>query len=324
MKARRVAVLFALAVTLGAQTPGMDLDTIRSRALRYAQLSPASRAQAIGEDLGYAGLHPEAMPGGHLLVRFSGPHLGEDPDVIAVPLDWPDRQEAGARAVATLAELARVLRTRHFRPQHGLWLLWANFGSEGMNGLLASQAHQGKLLAHLLILEGGWTGLSTASEGRLAMELQFPAVGARPEALKELMAPAPGVRMELSSLPDPSRGGRGLLAELFTADPAAFRGLEASLRSAATQAGATAMGVRESLGPASLQGGATHPLAAWVAAQARMALGAAPAPVGPRGGAMAATLARGVPTVALGLGAFEGARPADLVLQLAEGMQDLP
>lgn len=319
---RRLAAVPALglALTLAAQQPGLDLDALRSRALRYAQLAPAARVQTLGADMSYLGLKPESLPGGHFLVRFSGPHLGEDPDVLAVPLDWPDGQDAGARAAATLVELARVLQARHFRPRHGVWLLWSNLGTEGMNALLMSQEHQGKRLAHLIVLEGGWEGIATASEGRLAMELQFPAPGPALESLQTLLAPPPGVRLAVAPLP----GGKSLLADFRTADLNTFKGLEPSLRASATRAGATAMGVRESLPPAVLPGGMGHPLAAWASAQVQRVLAAPPVPAAPRGGAMCAALARGVPGVALGLGVFDGARPADLTLRLAEGMQELP
>lgn len=315
---RRLLAL-PLALALAGQEASLDLDAIRSRSQRYAALAPASRAAQVGEDLAYLGLHPDPLPGGHFIVRFPSPHIGEDPDVLAVPLDWAEGEGAGARAAASLVELAKVLKTRHFRPKHVLWLLWSNQGPAGMEGLIQSQEHQNKKLAHLLFVQGGWEGLVTASEGRLLMELGFGAAAPAPEAFRSMLAPSPGVAVKV----EPSPSGN-LMVELRSADATAFRGLEAMVRAAGLKAGAKAMGVREALPPAGLQGGAAHPLALLASAQAQRVLGKAPEAAPPQAGALAVLLARGVPSLALGLGVSEGSRPAELMRQLAEGLQDLP
>ena len=313
-----------LALALSGQSAVMDLDAIRSRAQRYAGLAPAARAEILGQDLSYAGLHPEPLPGGHFLIRFPGPHLGEDPDVIAVPLDWAKEDASGARASAALVDLARVLKTRHFRPRHVLWLLWANEGGAGMEALIQSQEHQGKLLAHVLLLEGGWEGLATASEGLLALDLGFGETAPAPDAFRAALTVPAGVDLKVERPAKASPAGAGLSVLCRTSDAVAFAGLQDMIKAAVLKAGGKTVTVRESIPPGQLPGGPSHPLAVLAVEQGRRAFGAAPGPAGARSGALAVLLAHRIPALAMGLGPFEGARPADLLEDLATELQNLP
>jgi hypothetical protein len=315
----RLLLPLVCAASLAAQGPGLDLGALRSRAQRFAGLAPEARAEVLGQELAYAGLHPEPLPGGHFIIRFPGPHLGEDPDVLAVPLDWAPGDASGARAAAALVELANALKLRHYRPKHVLWLLWAHHGPEGLEALIQSQEHQNKLLAHVVLMEGGWEGLATASEGSLAVNLAFDGNAPAPEAFSASLGTPPQATAKV----DPA-GPAGLSVELRSADLSTFRSLEPLVRTAGLKAGAKAFTLRFNVPPAPLQGGATHPLAALVADETRRTLGAAPAAAPPQAGRLALLLARGVPSVALGLGVFEGGRPAELMDAVVEAMQDLP
>ncbi|HJW09822.1 MAG TPA: hypothetical protein VJ483_09320 [Holophagaceae bacterium] len=317
-----LALTFALA--LAGQEAGLDMDAARSRAVRYTAATQASRVEMLGQELNYAGLHPEPLPGGHFIVRFPGPHLGEDPDILAVPLDWSKEAAAGGgRAAATLVELARTLKARHFRPKHVLWLMWANEGGEGMEALIQSQEHQGKRLAHVILLEGGWEGLATRGEGTLALDLGFEDPIPDPETFRASLTLPPGVTATVARQPK-GAAVQGLLAEFRTADPSAFQGLQVMTRAAAVKVAVKAMGPRVSIPPAQLAGGAAHPMAQLLSDQAKRVLGVSPEPAAPRGGALAVLLARKVPSAALGLGVFEGSRPGELMQSLAEQIQNLP
>ena len=316
-------VLIAL-IPLVLRAQGIDLEAMRSRGDRYARLQPAARVDALGADLDYAGLHPETLPGGQYLVRFPGPHLGEDPDVLAVLLDWPTDQPSGAQAATALFELARALKSRHFRPRHGLWLLWANRGSEGMTRLILDQRKQGKGFAHLIVMEGGVDGIAVASQGRLVLEMRVPLGNPPPDPalLRSALKVPAEATATLGELPPAPGLGAGLRVGLEGGDATGQQLFEASLRAAAP-AGA-AFGVQQRFAPFTLPAGIAHPFAAWASAQAQRVLGSPLRIAPPRPGAMAPALSQAVPAITLGWSATEPDRSAELMRVLAEGLQDLP